>query len=153
MAGHDLVIEVTAWSATLEVGDDSNPSSLGLNADAGSLRVREGTGGVHALGDDDRAEIERTIDDQVLLGQPIEFRSRAIEAAEDGRLRVAGDLKLAGREHPLEFELEVEPDGRIAGTAVVKQTDWGVKPYSALFGALKVKDEAEVEASGRAPQP
>ena len=97
--GHDLVIEVTAWSATLEVGEDSEPISLELDADANSLRVREGTGGVQALGDDDRSDIEWTIDDEVLMGKAIEFRSTAIEAAEDGRLIVAGDLRMADGKH------------------------------------------------------
>ena len=78
------MIEVTAWSATLEVGEDSAPTSLELDADAGSLRVREGTGGIQKLGDDDKADIEKTIDDEVLLRKPIEFRSTAIEPAMTG---------------------------------------------------------------------
>jgi polyisoprenoid-binding protein YceI len=146
-AGHDLVIEVTAWSATLEVGDDSAPTSLELDADAGSLRVREGTGGVQRLGDDDKADIEKTIDDEVLHRKPIEFRATAIEPAERGRATVTGDLKLAGAVHPVEFRLDVDTAGGIAATAVVKQSDWAIKPYSGLFGALKVKDEVEVEFS------
>ncbi len=36
----------------------------------------------------------------------------------------------------------------LSGTAVVTQSDWGMKPYSALFGALKVKDEVEVVLEG-----
>lgn len=144
-AGHDLVIEVTAWSATLEVGEDSAPVGVELDADGGSLRVREGTGGVQKLGDDDKADIEKTIDEEVLLRKPIEFRSTAIDAGEDARVIVSGDLALVGRTNPIEFGLDVDPEGGIAGTAVVKQSDWGIKPYSALFGALKVKDEVEVE--------
>jgi hypothetical protein len=146
-AGHDLVLEVTAWSATLEVGEDSAPIGLELDADSGSLRVREGTGGIQKLGDDDKAEIEKTIDDEVLGRKPIEFRSTAIEAADGGRLIVAGDLKLAGADRPVDFELEVGHEDGLAGRAVVKQSDWGIKPYSALFGALKVKDEVEIDFS------
>ena len=62
-------------------------------------------------------------------------------------MTVTGDLTLVGGRTPIEFELAVDPEGGIAGTAVVKQSDWGIKPYSALFGALKVKDEVEVELS------
>ena len=54
-AGHNLLIEVTAWEGTLEVGDDIAAT---LDADATSLRVREGTGGIQALGDADKANIE-----------------------------------------------------------------------------------------------
>ena len=44
-------------------------------ADPGSLQVIEGTGGVQALGEDDKVEIKQTIEDEVLGTQPIEFRS------------------------------------------------------------------------------
>jgi hypothetical protein len=74
-AGHDLVIEVTSWAAALDVADDP---AIKLTADAGSLRVREGRGGIQALGDDDKAGIEQTIDEEVLKGTAIEFRSSAV---------------------------------------------------------------------------
>jgi polyisoprenoid-binding protein YceI len=152
MAGHDLVIDVTSWEATLEVGDDPGQIGLNLKADAGSLRVREGTGGVQELGDEDKTEIQQTIDDEVLKGQPIEFRSTEVEATEGGRrLRVRGDLQMAGNGHPVEFELGVGSDGKITGGATLKQTDWGIKPYSGLFGALKVADEVEVVVEASSP--
>src|SRR6266851_4400022 len=92
-AGHDLLIHVTVWQATLEVAADSVEGSIVLDADARSLRVREGTGGMQALGDDDRANIEQTIDEEVLKGQGIEFRSTAVQTAADGsRLSVQGEL-------------------------------------------------------------
>jgi hypothetical protein len=33
--------------------------------------------------------------------------------------------------------------------ARVKQSEWGIKPYTALFGALKVADEVEVTIDGQ----
>ena len=42
-------------------------------------------------------------------------------------------------------------DGRLTGTATVKQTDWGMKPYTALFGTLKVADEVEVAIDAGLP--
>ena len=147
-AGHDLVIEVTSWSATLELADDPAQSSLELDADAGSLKVREGTGGVMELGDDDRREIEQNIDDEVLGRHPVEFRSTTVEGDGD-RLRVRGDLTLAQRTNPVEFELGLGADGAISGSATLTQSDWGIKPYTALFGALKVADEVKVEVEGR----
>ena len=43
-------------------------------------------------------------------------------------------------------------DGHVTGTAVVKQTDWGMKPFTALFGALKVADDVRVEIDAALPR-
>ena len=151
-AGHNLVIEVTAWQATLDLPEGSAERSLELTADPRSLRVREGSGGVQALGDDDKAGIARTIEEDVLKGSAIAFRSRRVEAGPDGTgLRVEGDLDLVGASRPVEFHLDAGADGRITGRAVLRQTDWGIKPYSALFGTLKVTDEVEVAVDARLP--
>ena len=150
-AGHDLLIHVTAWEATLEVGDDPAATSIELVADAASLRVREGTGGMKSLGDDDKASIHQTIDDDVLKRRAITFRSTGATGG-DGKLSVEGELTLAGTTRPLAFDLDVGDDGRLHAVAVVKQSDWGMKPYSALFGALKVADDVRVEIDAGLPQ-
>jgi hypothetical protein len=145
-AGHDLLLHVTAWEATLELADGAGPSSLVLDADAGSLRVLQGTGGMQPLGADDKAGIEETIDDEILLKTAISFRSTAVEpAADGGSLHVQGELTLVGETRPFAFDVIVGEQGQLSGKAVVKQTDWGLKPYTTLFGALKVSDEVEVE--------
>jgi len=143
-AGHDLTIHVGSWEATLTIGDDPAQSNLTLDADASSLSVIDGTGGIQSLGDDDKKNIKKTIDDDVLKGESIQFRSTSVQGS-DGTLSVQGDLTLRGKSNPITFDLTVGDDGRVSGTAVVKQTDWGMKPYSALFGALKVADEVKVE--------
>jgi polyisoprenoid-binding protein YceI len=149
MAGHNLLIEVTAWSATLELGAES---TIELTADSGSLKVLEGTGGAMTLEDEHKASIKQTIDDEVLKRTPIEFRSTSIEpAADGGSYAVTGELELAGRREPISFELTVGDDGTLTGSAVVKQTRWGIKPYSALFGTLKVIDEVTVEVAAKVP--
>ena len=71
-AGHDLVLEVTRWSARLD------EDSAELTADARSLRVRSGSGGISPLGDEERAGIAQTIDDEVLKGTAIAFRSTSV---------------------------------------------------------------------------
>jgi polyisoprenoid-binding protein YceI len=144
-AGHNLLIHVTAWSATLDVGADNTATSIVLEADASSLRVREGTGGMQALGDDDKENIQKTIDGEILKGAVIAFRSTSIEAADDGALlSVQGELTLVGATCPIAFDVAVSGDNRLSGSVVVKQTDWGMTPYSTLFGTLKVVDEVEV---------
>ena len=145
-AGHDLLLHVTSWQATLEVGEGTAASSLTFEADSSSLRVLQGTGGMQPLSDDDKANIEETIDADILLGTELSFRSTKIEARSNGStLDVAGELTLVGETHPLGFEIEAGPDGGLTAKVVLTQSDWGMKPYSALFGALKVADEVEIE--------
>jgi YceI-like domain len=146
-AGHDLLIEVTAWEATLAIGEEM---SVELAADPTSLRVREGSGGMQSLGDDDMANINETIDGEVLKREPIAFRSTAV-SADGGTLAVEGELTLTGTTRPIAFDVSFA-DGRARATAVVTQTDFGMKPYSTLFGALKVADDVTVELDAALPQ-
>jgi hypothetical protein len=139
-AGHDLTIEVKSWHGELEIGDQSRAS---LSVDSSSFKVLEGRGGVQKLDDGDKRGIEQTIDDEVLMKREIKFESTDVKLDGD-RLTIAGDLTLMGATHPLTFELEVGDGGRLSGGAAVKQTDFGMKPYTALFGTLKVADEVEV---------
>jgi polyisoprenoid-binding protein YceI len=149
MAGHNLLIHVTSWEATIELGERM---AVALVADGGSLRVQEGSGGVQALQDEDKENIRQTIDDEVLRGETITFRSSDVKPAGAG-LHVVGELTLNGQTRPLSFDLALTADGRIEGTAVVKQSDWGMKPYTGLFGALKVVDEVEIGIEARLPEP
>jgi polyisoprenoid-binding protein YceI len=150
-AGHNLVIEVTSWQATLELADDPAQTALALTADARSLRVRDGSGGMGALGDEEKSSIEQSIDDDVLKGGAIAFRSTSVEQAPGGTLRVQGDLDLLGRSGPIAFDLDADADGRLTGSTRFRQTDFGIKPFSALFGTLKVADEVEVAVDARLP--
>ena len=94
-AGHDLLIHVAAWRATLRVGDDPAETSLVLDADATSLRVQEGTGGMQPLEEDDKGNIQQTIDEEVLKRGAIAFRSTAVDSVADGtRLRVRGEQEI-----------------------------------------------------------
>jgi len=147
--GHDLVIEVTSWEADLDAERDP---AITLTADGGSLRVRKGTGGMTKLGDEEKAGIEQTIDEEVLRRSSVEFRSSAFEVSSDGSsATVRGDLDLMGARHPVSFELRTE-GGRLTGRATLRQSDWGIKPYSALFGTLKVADEIEIAIDAKLPQ-
>ena len=70
--------------------------------------------------------------------------------ADDGVLAVQGDLTLAGTTRPVAVDLTVA-EGTIGAHAVVKQTDWGITPYSTLFGALKVVDDVEIQIDATLP--
>jgi hypothetical protein len=150
-AGHDLIIDVQQWGATLEVGEDLSHLSLELLADSRSLYPREGLRGVKPLTDKDRDEVRKNIDEKVLGGEPISFRSSAVEAAGGGRLSVRGELTVRGRSRPAGFELTVGADGHVTGTARLVQSEWGIKPYRGLMGALRVRDSVEVVFDGVLP--
>jgi len=36
-------------------------------------------------------------------------------------------------------------DGRVVGEASVVQSRWGIRPYPAFFGALRLSDEVKVD--------
>lgn len=134
-AGHDLVLEVTRWEATLE-GDRAE-----LTADPRSLRVREGLHGVKPLTDRDREEIRGTIDEKVLGGKPISFSGLVNDRGD--MLVVDGDLTLAGAKRALLVNVG-KAEGRATATVSLRQSDWGIKPYRGFMGALRVRDEVEI---------
>ena len=141
-AGHDLIIDVGRWDAVAEIREDGTLSAVKLGADPHSLEVRQGLRGLKALTDKDRAGIRKTIDESILRGQPIAFRSTAVEPG-GGNLTIHGELELAGVTRPASFVLEAT-DGRVHGTLPVTQSEWGIKPYRGMMGALKVRDTVEV---------
>jgi YceI-like domain len=154
MAGHNLVIDVTSWRAMLTAGETPAEMRVELDVDGGSLRVREGTGGMQTLERQHKQEIEQTIDDEVLRRDAISFRSTGAAASPDGdAVTVEGELTLRGTSRPIAFDVSAEDDGTVSASTVIKQTDYGIKPYSTLFGALRVVDEVEVSIAVRLPSP
>jgi polyisoprenoid-binding protein YceI len=145
--GHDLVLEVTDWQATVDLDGDAG---IVLTADPRSIEVREGVRGVKPLSDKDRREIRRNVAQKVLGEEPIGFRSTAVDLVA-GRLTVAGELTIAGATGALTAVLEVGDDGRIEATIPLVQSAWGIRPYRGLMGALKVRDDVEIVIAARLP--
>src|SRR4051794_350924 len=143
-AGHDLVLVVTDWQAQLVLG--AQPS-LEVTADGGSLEVRSGTGGVRPLSDRDRRDIGRNIDGKGLRGAGIAYRASAGHADGD-TLRFEGTLRIGDVARPADLAVRVGDDGRFSGRHELRQTDFGITPYSGLLGTLKLRDEVTVEIEG-----
>lgn len=145
-AGHDLVIEVTRWqgAVTLASAEPEN-SRVSVEVEVDSLEVREGLGGVKPLTDKDRADIKNTLRD--ILGSEIHpeirFSSTSVTGPAESAV-VEGDLTIRGETEPVTVSVELTDD-RVRGSATVAQTRWGIRPYSAFLGALKVADEVGVE--------
>ena len=138
-AGHDLVLGVNSWNATVEGGDSP---SIQLTADPASIDVIQGTGGAKALTDKDKSEIKKSITGKVLGSDQISFKSTEVT---DSAAR--GDLSIAGSTSSVDVPLNVDGDS-ISGSVTLSQSEFGIKQFKALMGALKVSDEVTVEFQG-----
>ncbi|HET6501944.1 MAG TPA: YceI family protein [Amycolatopsis sp.] len=147
-AGHDLTIEMTAWTGTVTVdAEDPARSTVLVEVDVGSFAVRSGSGGVKPLTNSDRADIERTAREKILHADrhpKITFRSNQVAGTPES-LVVNGELTITGVTNPVSVHATVTDDGRLWARTAIVQSRWGIKPYSAFFGALKVADEVAVE--------
>lgn len=152
-AGHDLTIEVSKWSAELEVADDLTATGLTVRADLNSLVVREGTGGVKPLSDRDRREIAVTARKVLGVNRHPEatFSASRFEPGPDGGGIMDGTLKLAGAARPLRLHVsQTGPDAYHAAGSV-RQSDFGIRPYTAFLGALKVSDAVSIAVDVELP--
>jgi hypothetical protein len=138
-AGHNLVLGVNSWEATVEGGDSP---SIKLTADPSSLEVIEGSGGAKPLDDSDKADIKKSIGDKVLGSDQISFTSSEVTDSS-----AKGDLSIAGKSQTVDVPLNVSGD-KISGSYKISQKDFGIKQFKALMGALKVSDEVTVEFEG-----
>lgn len=140
--GHDLTIEVTSWQA--EVVDRS---AVTVTVDLRSLVVREGVGGALSLIDADRRDILRNAAKTLRVDDYPSGRYESVDVRPvDGGYQVDGNLTLAGATHAVPLQVTETAEGHYLVTATVRQSDFGIRPYSAFFGALKVRDEVTVSA-------
>lgn len=126
-----------------ELNGSDRDLSITVRVDARRLRVLD-----TEESESTRAKIQATmLGAQVLdadLFPEIRFQSTAIERREPDHWMVRGKLALHGREHPITFEVALKDD-RYQGSAILKQTDFGMTPVTIARGAVKVKDEVRVE--------
>jgi YceI-like protein len=137
--GHNLVLGVNSWEATVEGGDSP---SIKLTADPNSVEVISGEGGAKPLGDKDKADIKKSIDKKVLGSSQITFTSSEVSDSQ-----AKGDLSIAGNSSQVSVPINVSAD-KISGSIQLSQKDFGIKQFSAMMGALKVTDQVTVEFEG-----
>jgi polyisoprenoid-binding protein YceI len=148
--GHDLVIEITDWKANVSVDGDPSRTAITGSAQIASLQVLEGNGGVMPLSDGDKADIKETIMGKVLPMAEVRFRSTGLRA-NGNRATVSGELTIGTVTQPIDLEL-TQDGSRVTGTMTVVQTRWGIKPHTAMLGALKVRDAVDIELEAAVPQ-
>jgi hypothetical protein len=150
---HDLILRVTRFDG--EVDDQS--LAIQLRCDASSLRVvsaLQGGSPADLLNDSDKRKIEQNIVDEVLEAASfpeIRFVSSSVSKEEDG-FHVEGSLTLHGQTRAISVKSHLEGERQVARVPI-HQPDYGIKPYSAMLGTLKVKPEVTVQIALPRPGP
>ncbi len=140
------------------VFDPDDPSSSSCDAEFATAQMKVDDPN---LSDGDRAEVQRRMESSLVLDVPTfpraSFKSTSVRATGPDRLEVVGNLTLLGRARPVTLDVQVQstsPRFQARATARFKQTLFGIEPISAAAGAVKVKDEVDVEIIvDAAPEP
>ena len=74
----------------------------------------------------------------------IRFESTSIAKVGDGKWASTGNLTLHGQTKVITVQVQREKAG-YTGRTKIKQTQFGIQPVSAVGGAIKVKDELQIE--------
>jgi hypothetical protein len=150
---HDLEIACERFTITW----DEARTKVTATFDGSSLRVLHpvvhGRPSPGTLSPRDLAKIESTITADVLRARggsrEIRFESSSVTSEDDG-FSLRGTLSLNGRTN--EISARVRMDGvRYVTELVLDQTRWGITPYSAMMGTLKIKPEIRVRVSVPGP--
>jgi polyisoprenoid-binding protein YceI len=146
---HDLKVRITRFSLDF----DPAASRLSAEFDASSLTVvnavQDGAENPKALSDADKEKIGSQIQKEVLetdAHPKVTFNSTQVTRRPDGGYSIRGDLTLHGTTRPISAETRVE-GGRQVAELALNQPDFGVVPYKAMLGTLKVKPEVRVRVS------
>jgi polyisoprenoid-binding protein YceI len=153
---HDHHLEAAEYRVSARISDeDLGSTTVVLVVAANSLRDRQ-----PSLSEEDRHEVEaRAAGPDMLDAQHhprIEFRGDRFELApgagfEHVRGTLSGTLTVRGRSAPVAVAIDAEhgskDEWRVRGNARLKQTAFGIKPFSGFAGTVAVKDDVDVEIS------
>ena len=145
--GHRLTIAMKTWLATVR-WSAGEPVEAELNVDVHSLHVLRGEGGVKQLSGPEKA-LARSNALKVLDADrfpQIHFQASDIDKEDDGYC-LTGTLGIRGVANECEIGVRVEDHGdawRLSCDAIVRQSDFGIRPYSMLMGSMKVVDTVTV---------
>ncbi|HEX4948483.1 MAG TPA: YceI family protein [Blastocatellia bacterium] len=142
---HDHNIAVRSYAGRVVVpAAGAAQGSLELDIDAKSLVVLD------KVSESDRKEITNSMNNSVLETAKfpkITFRSVSVSNFNGSSLTVNGDLTLHGVTKRIAVPVNMSATLqllRATGKYVLKQTDFGITPYSAAAGSIKVKNEVVI---------
>lgn len=148
--GHRLTIAMTRWQATVKWAG-AEPVTAELAVEVDSFEVLRGEGGVKGLSGPEKALVRSNAMRALDASRYPEIRfiadaSEKIVKTDDG-YRLSGALQIRGksREHVIDLRTEDLGDSwRMSAQSSVRQSDYGVKPYSMLMGSMQVADDVTV---------
>jgi polyisoprenoid-binding protein YceI len=142
-AAHDLALRMERFQVTLD--DDRVTAEMPLEGLEVIGPVESGVVQADRYDAGQRAEVESTMHTDVLRSArypAARYAGRAI--AEGDGFHVDGQLELAGRTATLSFD--VRRDGDVYRARFeLPPSRWGIQPYKALLGAVKLKDSVRIE--------
>ncbi|WP_293325781.1 YceI family protein [Mycobacterium sp.] len=145
--GHRLTIEMTRWQATVNWAG-GQPVSAELAVEVDSLAVVHGEGGVKGLSAAERALVRSNALKSLSANRFPEIRFSADTIANTvGGYRLIGTLQIGrkSREHVIDLRTEgLDESWRMSAESRVRQSDYGIRPYSLLMGSMRVADEVTV---------
>lgn len=148
--GHRLTIGMQSWQAVARWAG-GEPVSAELTVAVDSLEVLGGEGGVTPLTGPEkgvaRLNALKSLDAKKF--PEIRFTADGASKTADG-YRISGNLEIHGTSRPQVVDVSLSDAGdstALTASVRVRQTDFGVKPYSLMMGALKVADEVTIEFS------
>ena len=101
------------------------------------------------LPEEHQSKIQHTMQARVLESPrfpEIYFASDTIQSTADGEWDVLGRLTLHGETRTVLVHVK-SLDGKYFGSTTIKQTDFGMRPISAVGGTVKVKNELKIDFS------
>jgi polyisoprenoid-binding protein YceI len=146
---HDLLIDITDFKVNVDVPEAGFASgSLELEIQTNSLKVvcalKDGER-TDALKEKDIADIEKDMGIKVLHPDKYPtatFRSKAIQE-KDGGYKINGDLNLHGVTKSIDFDIDTNGEN-LKGMITLLQKNYGIKPFKAMLGTLKIKNEINI---------
>lgn len=138
-AGHEHWVNAPIASGIFNDGE--NPR-VEFTVQAAKLEVRPDP----KVNKKDQAEIQKSMQEKVLESAKypeITFRSSAIEKLSEEAWTLSGRLTLHGVTKPVTLSVKREA-GAYSGAALIRQTDFGIRPIAVAGGAIKVRNELDI---------